>query len=227
MPIVRVMVLKDGLGVFTHSLLGEGKTNQTDEQLLGGMLEAIKSFGSELGTEIQTLMLHKLCIYYRVLKIADQNLTMVFMGTSDCVEEDVRIRMEYACQVFLGKYQHLITKANVILSLNDFEAFIPKLEDILTLPRDQLDNAMPTTYLQALTNSMVDTLPAKMLGKILVKQGFFYDDQARTFIAPSDLSEEKEQELIHHLEMSVQKLFGKKKMDNIKELVSRKVGKQE
>ena len=165
----RVLVISSGMAIFTYS---NQETNQelgmNDEQLLSGFLGAFQSFSNDMGTEINAVKFKQLSIFYRVIKKSDNRsdeASIVFIADQNAEEKDIRIRMEYACQIFVHNYFRYLSNNMVDSAL--FSGFKKELEIILNSERDKIEDLLPKSFLQVLLKELQNSVPIKQLEKLL------------------------------------------------------------
>lgn len=217
--VLKVLIVSEGLCIYSYSPVSQESSMNiisanTDEQLLSGILSAIQTIGSDLGSEVSSVQFSKALIVYRVMNIKNHNFMIIFITDSSAEEQDTRIRMEYLSQIFVRHHVEYILKASfieeeVLKSLNE------DIDKILTSPRDILDDICTVSFLQALVNQSQSALPIKQLEKILKKHGFVYDKIAKRLITPADIDEKLETEIMQSLEKAIKMLFGKTTWENI------------
>ena len=212
--IQRVLVISSGMAIFNY-VNQKDQLEITDDQLLSGFLGAYQSFSSDMGTEINAVKFKQVSIFYRIIKnedIASHDLSLIFIASQEADEKDVRIRMEYACQIFVHKYLRLLD-ANIIDS-TVFQSFENELNIILNSDRNQIEALLPKNFLQVLIKELQHSVPIKQLEKLLKKYSIVYDQSSKTFIDPGDLSTDQITEIIKQLESATKTLFGKGIWDN-------------
>ena len=212
----RVLVISSGMAIFTYS---NQETNQelgmNDEQLLSGFLGAFQSFSNDMGTEINAVKFKQLSIFYRVIKKSDNRsdeASIVFIADQNAEEKDIRIRMEYACQIFVHNYFRYLSNNMVDSAL--FSGFKKELEIILNSERDKIEDLLPKSFLQVLLKELQNSVPIKQLEKMLKKYDFVYDQSSKTLIVPGDLSKEFVDDIVKHLQQITTSLFGRGTWDN-------------
>ena len=193
--IQKVLVISSGIAIFSY-------TNQyneqlpTDEQLLSGFLGAFQSFSNDMGTEINAVKFRQVSIYYRIIKMSDERsdeASIVFIADQKADEKDVRVRMEYACQIFVHKYLSLI--ANNMIDSNLFTGFQNELMVILNSNLSKIDELLPKSFLQVLIKELQNSVPIKQLEKLLKKYEFVYNPDNKTLIVPGDLPQKQVEEM--------------------------------
>ena len=207
--IQKVLVISSGIALFTYSNPGS-ENLPTDEQLLSGFLGAFQSFSSDLGTEINAVKFHQVSIFYRVIKASDlksDEISIVFIADQTADEKNVRIRMEYACQIFVHKYLNHLTH-NVIDSAT-FSGFQNELMIILNAELSKIEDLLPKSFLQVLIKELQVSVPVKQLEKLLKKYDFVYNPDNQTMIVPGDLTTVQVNEIVKQLETATKTLFGK------------------
>lgn len=214
--IQRVLVISSGLSIFTYinpAIAAQQDAGINDEQLLSGFLGAFQSFSTDMGTEINAVKFKQLSIFYRIIKPGDNqqdDVSIVFIAEQSPDENDIRVRMEYACQIFMHRYFRYLS--NNIVDNTLFQGFNKELEIILTAERDKIDDLLPKSFLQELIKELQNNIPVKQLEKMLKKYEFIYDNN--TLIVPGDLAKEKVDDIVKQLQQATVSLFGKKTWDN-------------
>lgn len=207
--IQKVLVISSGIALFSYSN-PESENLPTDEQLLSGFLSAFQTFSSDLGTEINAVKFRQLTIFYRVIKNEDINsdeVSIVFIADQSANEKNIRIRMEYACQIFVHKYIHHIN--NNIIDSDTFVGFQNELMVIINAELSKIEELLPKNFLQVLIKELQGSVPIKQLEKLLKKYDFIFNPNTQTLIVPGDLTDEKTEEIVKHLESATKTLFGK------------------
>ena len=222
--IQKVLVISSGMSIFTYTSKVDG-LQVNDEQLLSGFLGAFQSFSSDMGAEINSVKFKQVTIFYRILKLANQNAeaaSIVFIADEGVDEKDIRIRMEYACQVFMNKYYQYLT--NNIVDSSLFNGFSEELNIIINADRNKIEDLLPKSFFQALIKELQISIPIKHLEKVLKKYDFVYDQQAKTLIIPGDIDKSDEKKIIDQLEKATTVLFGKGVWEKAFEKASKQVG---
>ena len=208
--IQKVLVISSGIALITYTNPGSGVDLPTDEQLLSGFLGAFQSFSSDLGTEINTVKFRQVSIFYRIIKPIENNsdeISIVFIADQTADEKQIRIRMEYACQIFVHKYIHHIT-TNVIDSTS-FSGFQNEIMVIINAELSKIEDLLPKSFLQVLIKELQISVPVKQLEKLLKKYDFIFNQNNQTFIVPGDLTTQQVNEIVKQLEQATKILFGK------------------
>ena len=212
--IQRVLIISSGIAVYDYS--NENETLEiSDDQLLSGFLGAFQSFSNDMGTEINAVKFKQVTIYYRIIKCEDlksQNVSLVFIAKQSADENDIRIRTEYACQIFVHKYSQLLK--HKIIDSTLFQGFNSEIKIILISDRNQIETLLPKSFLQVLIKELQNVVPMKQLEKLLKKYAIVYDQETKTFIDPGDLSTDQVNEIVKQLENATKMLFGKILWDN-------------
>src|SRR3972149_4353106 len=95
-PILKILIIEGFTPIYSYT--PHSPDVKADDQMLSGLLSALKTFGSELGSEISSLSFRKLQVYYRILQNDKKEFILVFLCGLEANEEDVRIRMELFSQ---------------------------------------------------------------------------------------------------------------------------------
>ncbi|HKZ42893.1 MAG TPA: hypothetical protein VJ044_18180, partial [Candidatus Hodarchaeales archaeon] len=101
-PILKILIIEGFTPIYSYT--PHSPDVKADDQMLSGLLSALKTFGSELGSEISSLSFRKLQVYYRILQNDKKEFILVFLCGLEANEEDVRIRMELFSQTFVRDF---------------------------------------------------------------------------------------------------------------------------
>jgi hypothetical protein len=167
--IQKVLVISSGIAVFNYNTQ-INDLQVSDEQLLSGFLGAFQSFSNDLGSEINSVKFKQVSIFYRIIKPSDartDDVSIVFIADQSADEKDIRIRMEYACQIFVHKYMQYLV--NNIINDDLFKSFQTELDIILNSERDKIESLLPKSFLQLLIKELQGSVPVKQLDKMLKK----------------------------------------------------------
>ena len=121
--IIEVLFIHEGLCVFNYTNhQKQSLSSDKDEQLLSGLLSAIQSFSMDLGTEIKAVKFRTSKVFYRTINLKNINITLVFITEPTANDEDIRIRMEYAAQIFVRDFSTILMTTSFVDS-NIFSLF--------------------------------------------------------------------------------------------------------